>query len=84
LPAPGADSERGRGRNQRAFRDVGTIGRSLDHGAELSKEVAFRVRERVPGLTLDWLWFGYWAGTPVELARNLRQLLDATQPMSGS
>jgi transcriptional regulator with XRE-family HTH domain len=55
---------------------------NIYNGAELSKEVAFRLRERVPGLTLDWLWFGYWAGTPVELARNLRQLLD--QPMSGS
>jgi transcriptional regulator with XRE-family HTH domain len=57
---------------------------NIYNGAELSKEVAFRLRERVPGLTLDWLWFGYWAGTPVELARNLRQLLDGTQPMSGS
>ena len=57
---------------------------NIYNGAELSKEVAFRLRERVPGLTLDWIWFGYWAGTPVELARNLRQLLDAAQPTSGS
>ena len=55
---------------------------SICNGAELSKEVAFRLRKRVPGLTLDWIWFGYWDGIPVELAQNLRQLLD--QPMSDS
>ena len=52
---------------------------NIYNGAELSKEVAFRLRERVPGLTLDWIWFGYWAGVSVELARRLRQLLDEAQ-----
>ena len=49
---------------------------NIYNGAELSKEVAFRLRERVPGLTLDWMWFGYWAGIPIELGRKLRQSLD--------
>lgn len=57
---------------------------NIYNGAELSKEVAFRLRVRVPGLTLDWIWFGYRAGVPVELARRLRQFRDEAQSSTGT
>ena len=60
-------------------RELGISPARLGHmfnGAPVSKEVAFLLRERVPGLTLDWIYFGYWAGIPIQLARKLRQFLD--------
>jgi hypothetical protein len=41
------------------------------NGLPLGKEIAFRLVQRVPGLTTDWLWFGNAGGLTVELARRL-------------
>ena len=44
---------------------------NLFHGAPIGKDLAFRLVNRVPGLTLDWIWFGKADGLPVQLARSL-------------
>jgi len=44
---------------------------NLFHGAPIGKDLAFRLVGRVPGLTLDWIWFGKTDGLPVQLARSL-------------
>jgi len=46
----------------------------FENGKPLSREVAFRLVQRVPGLTLDWLYFGKAGGLPIELARELGEL----------
>lgn len=43
----------------------------FENGKPLSREVAFRLVQRVPGLTLDWLYFGKASGLPIELAKQL-------------
>jgi len=66
-------------------RELGVSPARLGHmfnGGPVSKELAFLLRERVPGLTLDWIYFGYWAGIPIELARKLGQVLDEVQARS--
>ena len=40
----------------------------------LPKEVAFRIYRSVPGVTLDWLYFGDTQGLPIHMARLLREL----------
>lgn len=55
-----------------AFLDIGyTRYHPFEKGQTLSRDVAFRLVERVPGLTLDWLYFGKPDGLPIELARHL-------------
>jgi hypothetical protein len=44
---------------------------NLFHGAPIGKDLAFRLVGRVPGLTLDWIWFGKTDGLSVHLARSL-------------
>ena len=40
-------------------------------GHPLSRDVAFRMTQKVPGLTFDWLWLGNPAGLPLRLAKQL-------------
>lgn len=44
---------------------------NVENGAPLSKEIGFKLVQKVPGLTLDWLYFGKPDGLPLELARSL-------------
>ena len=44
---------------------------AFENGSPLSREVVFRLVQRVPGLTSDWLYFGNPAGLPLDLARRL-------------
>jgi hypothetical protein len=41
------------------------------NGSPLSKPLAFRMVQRIPGLTTDWLWFGEASGLPMELVKSL-------------
>lgn len=47
---------------------------NFENGMPLSREIAFRLVQTVPGLTLDWLYFGKAEGLPVDLARSLGAL----------
>jgi hypothetical protein len=47
---------------------------NVEGGFPLSKDVAFKLVQKVPGLTLDWLYFGRADGLPVALARRLGEL----------
>lgn len=51
---------------------------NFEAGTPLSKEVAFQLVRKVPGLTLDWLWLGIESGLTVELRRRLNAA--ATHP----
>ena len=44
---------------------------NVEHGLPLSIAVADRLCERIPGLTLDWLYYGKVDGLAVALARRL-------------
>lgn len=48
---------------------------SFENGAPLSRQAAFRIAQRIPGITLDWLYFGKPDGLPLDVARRLG-LLD--------
>lgn len=59
-----------------AFLDIGVQRYNpFENGAPLSREVAFRIVRKVPGMSLDWLYFGKADGLPLELVRRLG-LLD--------
>lgn len=47
---------------------------NFENGLPLSKEIAFQLVRTVPGLTLDWLFFGKPDGLPLELARRLGEV----------
>lgn len=54
------------------FLDVGMARyNAFENGSPLSRDVAFRLVRRIPGLTLDWLYFDKPDGLPIELARRL-------------
>jgi hypothetical protein len=44
---------------------------SFENGAPLSRRAAFRIVQKIPGMTLDWLYFGKPDGLPLEVARRL-------------
>ena len=50
----------------------------VENGMPMSRDIAFRLVKAVPGLTLDWLYFGKPDGLPLELARRLGEL--SSQP----
>lgn len=55
-----------------AFLELGyTRYHPFEKGQPLSREVAFRLVRKIPGLTLDWLYFGKPDGLPLEFARKL-------------
>ena len=47
---------------------------AYENGAPLSREVAFRLVQKISGLSLDWLYFGKTEALPLELARRLGEL----------
>jgi len=47
---------------------------NIETGLPLSNQMAFLLVQKVPGLTLDWLYFGKADGLPLELARRLGEL----------
>jgi hypothetical protein len=47
---------------------------AFENGAPLSREVAFRLVQKISGLSLDWLYFGKTEALPLELARRLGEL----------
>lgn len=51
---------------------------NIEKGLPLSREIAFKLVQKVPGLTLDWLYFGKPDGMPIELARRLGELPSST------
>ena len=44
---------------------------SFENGAALSRPAAFRICQRIPGMTLDYLYFGKPDGLPLDVARRL-------------
>ena len=51
---------------------------NVERGFPLSKEVAFQIAKAIPGMTLDWLWFGKTDGLPIKLQRELEDAGKAT------
>lgn len=47
---------------------------NFERGLPLSRDMASRLVQRIPGLTLDWLYRGRPEGLPLELARRLGAL----------
>ncbi len=43
----------------------------FEKGVPLSRDVAFRLVQKIPGMSLDWLYFGKPDGLPLELALRL-------------
>jgi hypothetical protein len=43
----------------------------VEHGAPLSKQLAFQLVRKISGLTLDWLFYGRIDGLSIELAHRL-------------
>ena len=43
----------------------------IEKGTPMSKDIAFRLVKLVPGLTLDWLYFGKPDGLTLEIQRLL-------------
>lgn len=58
-----------------AFLDIGNQRyNGFENHYPLSREVAFLIVRKVPGLSLDWLYFGRIDGLSVGLARSLGEL----------
>jgi hypothetical protein len=57
---------------------------NFERGLPLSKEVAFLLVKKVPGLTLDWLWLGIESGLPLKLQRELAEAGKATTSAKGA
>lgn len=47
---------------------------AFENGFPLSREVAFVLVKKFPGVSLDWLYFGKIDALPLELARRLGEL----------
>lgn len=43
----------------------------FENGAPLSRQAAFKIVKKIPGMTLDWLYFGKPDGLPFEVLRRL-------------
>ena len=53
-----------------------TIYNGYENGIRLSLPSAIRIVRKIPGMTLDWLYFGKADGLPLDVARRLG-LLEA-------
>jgi hypothetical protein len=53
---------------------------NFENGLALSREVVFRMVQKVPGLSVDWLWFGKPDGLSVSLAQRLGELGPSRKP----
>jgi hypothetical protein len=47
---------------------------NMMHGEPVSIKTALRLVERIPGLTLDWIYLGKPDGLPLHLAKGLAHL----------
>lgn len=47
---------------------------NVERGAPLSHDLAVRICQKVPGMTLDWLYFGKTDGLPLGLAKRLGEV----------
>jgi plasmid maintenance system antidote protein VapI len=65
------------GDNQTAFATLIGIDvkrwNNFERGSPLSKEIAFILVKKFPGLTTDWLWLGKEEGLPSRLQRELAE-----------
>lgn len=83
---PGSSSEEVAERLQRLWRALGyatsaafaahlevspTRWNNIENSGALSKDMAFRIVQKVPGITTDYLWFGRLDGLPVQRLREL-------------
>src|SRR5262245_18959518 len=48
--------------------------RDVENGFTLSREMAFLLKKKIAGITLDWIYFGEAAGLSTHMARNLGEL----------
>jgi hypothetical protein len=44
---------------------------TFENGGALSRQAAFKIVQRLPGVTLDWLYFGKAEGLPLDVLRRL-------------
>ena len=72
------------GDNQTAFaRKLGiSLSRwnNIENGVPLGKEVAFRLVQAIPGLTLDYLYFGRPGGMSYDMWVKLEESVDSSSP----
>lgn len=74
------------GENQTAF--AARLGMEMkrwnnfERGFSLSKEIAFLIAQKIPGVTLDWLWLGNESGLPLKLQRELAEAEKLIQARS--
>lgn len=47
---------------------------NIENGKPLSRDMANKMRQVVPGLSTEWLWYGVTDGLSVALARSLGEL----------
>lgn len=52
---------------------------NVERGLPLGHDLAVILCQRVPGLTLDWLYFGKPDGLPLDLARRLGEVPSAAE-----
>lgn len=45
-----------------------------ERGYPIPRETAFILREKIQGISTDWIWFGAEGNVPTELLRRLRVL----------
>ena len=51
---------------------------NFERGLPLGKEAAFQLVQKIPGLTLDWLFLGKEDGLPMKLQRELLEAEKAS------
>jgi len=56
---------------------------NFERGSPLSKEIAFLLVKKIPGLTTDWLWLGNEGGLPLKLQREIAEAGKATTSAKG-
>jgi hypothetical protein len=44
---------------------------NIENSGSLSREIAFRIVQKFPGVTTDYLWFGRMDGMPLQRVRQL-------------
>ena len=54
--------------------------RNLENGYPLGKEVAFLLVQKIPGLSLDWLYYGRNEGLSIRLGQRLGEFPDEPPP----
>lgn len=55
---------------------------NVENGLPLGKDLAFKIVQRTPGVTLDWLFFGIEDGLTLDLRRRLQNALNGLSTRS--